>query len=79
MSGMNRAQIELALREVDTLPNIADAMGITPEALFRLERTYASFPEPVEVFGRARVYVIDEVVEFHMSVGRIYGKARDRA
>jgi hypothetical protein len=79
MSGMDRTQLELAMREVATLPEIAEAMGMTPEALFRLERKMESFPAPIAVFGRARVFVIDEVTDFHLSVGRIYGKRRSRA
>ena len=79
MSDMQRAQLERACREMATLPEIARAMGLTPEALFRLERKYESFPQPIDRFGRAWVYSIDEVTDFHLGVGRIYGKARDRA
>lgn len=76
---MDRTQLELAMREVATLPEIAEAMGLTREALFRLERKMESFPAPIAVFGRARVYVIDDVTDFHLGVGRIYGKRRSSA
>ena len=83
MSGMDRTEFrreaERWHRESATLPEIARAMGLTPEALFRLERNHASFPMPVAAYGRTRVYLIDEVTDFHLGVGRIYGKRRSRA
>lgn len=72
----SRTQLELAASHLDTLPGIADSLGLTHEALYRLERTHEAFPLPIAVFGKARVYSIQEVLDFHLSVGRIYGKGR---
>jgi hypothetical protein len=71
-----RQQLEYAASLMDTLPAIADRLGITDEALFKLERTQESFPLPIAVWGRARVYWVEEVLEFHLHVGRIYGRGR---
>ena len=72
----SRQWLELAASHMDTLAGIADRLGLTDEALLILARTHAAFPEPITVYGRARVYSVDEVIDFHMGVGRIYGRGR---
>ena len=72
----SRDQIELAHAASATLPEIAHMLGLTHEALYQLERGHEAFPLPVAVYGQARVYVIDEVLAFHRTVGRIYGRGR---
>jgi hypothetical protein len=61
---------------MDTLAGIAEYLGITVEALYKLERTYEGFPTPIAEYGGARVYGVDEVLRWHRQVGRIYGRGR---
>lgn len=75
LADMNRDTLTRALAQVGTLADIAAQLGLTSEALYRLERKYESFPDPVGEIAASRVYVVEEVLSWHRDVGRIYGRA----
>ena len=65
--------VDPPLSECGTLPDIADGIGVTDQALYNLRDKYADFPEPLRKINRALVYWIPEVEAWHREVGRGYG------